>query len=77
MAFNEKKLTKVAEFLFRYYGGDDNLTAIKASGYFNEATLMLKKNDIIIAIGDGSTGGVLAVSSADNADTVTTVSLAE
>lgn len=77
MAFNEKKLTKVAEFLFRYDGGDDNLTAIKASGYFNEATLMLKKNDIIIAIGDGGTGGVLAVSSADNADTVTTVSLAE
>jgi len=57
--------------LFTYQDTGSTKAQIAASGYFNDATDVLKKNDVIIAGGsDGSV--VLAVTSATGAATVTT-----
>ena len=74
MAYNAKKLTKVAEFMFRYEAGEDTLVTVKGSGYFNDATHMLKQDDVIVVIAaERAAKEVIAVTSATGADTVTTV----
>lgn len=56
------------------YTSTDAIAAVAASGYFNNATNELKKNDVIISVDtDAVTVDVLVVSSATGAATVTTV----
>ena len=78
MAYTSSNLKKIAGgsnsvFL---YDSADAIGTIIGSGYFNTATAELKQNDVIIAV--GSTGGtrtvgMIVVSSATGAATVTTI----
>ena len=76
MALDKTQLFKVggaAPAMFIYLSTDAVATVV-ASGYFNDATNELQKNDVIIFV-DTDTGTVdlLAVTSATGATTVTTV----
>ncbi|MBR4507361.1 MAG: hypothetical protein IKP24_02395 [Alphaproteobacteria bacterium] len=71
MAFQNKKLSVIAYangFTLWHYAADETLTAISASGYFNNvATLMNTGDIIIINASDGTSIMTIAVAS----DTVT------
>lgn len=61
-----------------HYATNDTLAEVAASGYFNAATALLTKGDIVVCSGDvDGTPGVnnYAVNSATGAATVTTVGL--
>jgi len=74
MAYAATGLTKLTEFLFRYNAGADAIATVVASGYFNNATDMLKQDDIILVIGaTRTTIDVIYVNSATGATTVTTI----
>ena len=77
MAFERTKLSgnlgagSDAPNLFTYRSGTDAKAAVIASGYFNGATDVLKKGDIILATASDVTVA-LVVTSASGAATVTT-----
>jgi hypothetical protein len=77
MAFDRKNLSgnmgagSGAPKLFTYGTSADAKAAIIASGYFNDATDVLSKGDIILAYGTDATVA-LTVTSATGAATVTT-----
>jgi hypothetical protein len=74
MAFDRKKLTKVSEFLYRYEAQADALAAVKGSAYFNDASTMLKRDDVILVIAAGRTAKeMIAVTSVTGALPVTTI----
>lgn len=65
--------------VWTYFHPTDNVAAIVASGYFNDATEELRQGDVILAVGVLDTAPVLtsvAVTSATGAATVTTVKTA-
>lgn len=77
MAFNRTSLSgnlgagSSAPSLFTYGTSTDAKAAVIASGYFNDATDVLRKGDIILATASDATVA-LVVTSATGAATVTT-----
>lgn len=69
MAFNPATLGRIgpqnsnAPTLWTYASGGDALTAVDASGYFNDAAALLQVGDVIVVIPTSGAGGLVKVDS--------------
>lgn len=83
MSFDASKLARVgpqnsnAPTLWTYASGADAITAVDASGYFNDAADRLQVGDIIFVVPDSLPAGILTVNanSSGVVDTVNGLSL--
>jgi hypothetical protein len=85
MAFVAKQLTRQGGFAIGgvkrslwAYGTDESVATVVGSGYFNNATVRLKKGDLILiasAIATTPVAGLAIVTSASGAATVTTAAM--
>ena len=77
MAFNRKDFSNASStgndvniFTYGMNGAVDNTTAMKVSGFFNEAKDVLKKGNVIV-LSDGATTATVTVTSATGAVPIT------
>lgn len=58
--------------VWSYFHASDNLAAVKASGYFNEAANLLSDRDVIIFSANGAAVDIITVADVTSAGVVTT-----
>lgn len=57
--------------LWSYFHATDNLAAVKASGYFNEASDLLSDRDVIIFSANGAAVDIITIADVTSAGVVT------
>ena len=66
-----------ASALWTYFHASDNLAAIKATGYFNEARFLLSPGDVIIFSANGASVDIVTVNAVPAVGTDVTIQTAD